>query len=131
MTGIRELLAPDYSLDYWSDDVKPRAGEALRQLEPAQWQELATHAPRQPESWRVRLAEALIYAPGPPGVAILVDLLRAPETAVAAAAAATLLRLRAELPPEAPSRAHIERRLDGADPSQREALERIARLLPT
>jgi hypothetical protein len=125
------LLAPDYNIDYWADDVRPRAGGELDALDDAEWSRLTELSPEQPASWRVRLAEALHFADAPRSVGLLVDLMGSPEPEVGAAAAEALLEKRYEWDPDVPLRIDVDRHLQQADGRQREPLERLARRLPS
>jgi HEAT repeat protein len=123
---VTTVLAPDYSVDAWYDDARLRAGQALSALPADEWRALAASAPEQPAGWRIRLAQALLLEPEPRAVELLVDLLRSPESSVAAAAAETLLDKRYHWDPATPLRAELERHLVHAAPGERPPLERLA-----
>jgi HEAT repeat protein len=123
---LTALLVPDYGPDGWSDEAKPRAGGELRALGDADWPRLEEAARSRPAGWRTRLAEALLLTEDPAAVGLLIELIRADDAAVAAAAADTLVRKSYQWDPQVALRADLERHMERADPQQREALERLA-----
>lgn len=129
-TEIVALLRPDYTLDYWADEVEPQLARRLEALDDEEWARLTAAVAEEPAGPRARLAEALRHTTSRRATMLLVDLLRAPEPEVGAAAADSLLELHHTWLPGVSLSGEIDRHLASAPPELQPRLERLRARLP-
>ena len=87
---LLDLLRPEYSADYWADEIAVQAAMTLEALSDEAWARLEQAITAEPAGARARLATALRHAPSDRTTELLVALLRSAEPEVGVAATTSL-----------------------------------------
>ena len=120
-----DALRPDYSPDYWADEVDVNIGLALAALSDEEWPRLASAIATEPPGPRVRLAEALRHTPSDRATELLVALLRSPEPEVGIAATKSLFEQYRFWLPDVSLSDELQRHLNAAPPELRSEIEAL------
>jgi hypothetical protein len=122
---LLDALRPDYSADYWADEVEVRIAAALESLSETDWAHLTHASAGEPPAARARLAAALRHAPSDRTTDLLATLLRASEPEVGAAATESLFEQYHFRLPDLSVREELRRHLRAATPDLHPRLERL------
>jgi len=122
---LDQCLAGGYNDDLWSDEIVLRAAGMADGLDDADWAHLRSAWNDKPETWQVRLADAVFESKKPRVVALLCDMLRSPNDQVAVAAAQSLETREEVCPFDVSTRQALEGLLSRVDDGDRTTVEAV------